>query len=166
MFRHSSSEMKSECQRSAWQLASNIDGDAWYGDSLRAILDDVTAEQARAHPIPNAHSILEIVVHLNAWITFFSRAVEGTPIPPWPTMPKELDWPPVNVNDDEAWRESVRSLLANHLQFAERIEHFGDERLDETVPGRRYNFSQLFQSASLHAAYHAGQIALLKKMLT
>ncbi|HEY2855250.1 MAG TPA: DinB family protein [Gemmatimonadaceae bacterium] len=115
--------------------------------------------------MPNAHSIFEIVVHLDAWITFFSGAVEGTPIPPWPTMPMELDWPPVNVNDDEAWRESVRSLLANHLQFAERIEQFGDERLEETVPGRRYNFSQLFQSASLHAAYHAGQIALLKKML-
>lgn len=153
-----------ECERSAHQLSSNVAGEAWYGDSLREILASVTAEQARAHPIPNAHSIWEIVNHLNAWIIFFTEAVQGTPIPPWPAMPKEQDWPSVN-GDDEMWRECARILFDNHAEFAERMESFGDERLEETVPGRSYDFRQLFQSASLHAAYHAGQIALLKKML-
>ena len=35
-----------------------------------------------------------------------------------------------------------------------------------TVPGRTYNFYRLFQSATQHAVYHSGQIALLKKMAT
>ena len=157
--------VNTECQRSAHQLEANVSGAAWYGDSLREILDGVTAEQARAHPIPNAHSIGEIVAHLNAWVDFFSGAVQGIAIPPWPTMPKEQDWPPVATGDDEAWRATVRSLLENHVAFAKRIEHFGDERLDSAVPGRTYSFRQMFQSASLHAVYHAGQIALLKKML-
>lgn len=155
----------SECKRSALQLASTIDGEAWYGDSLREILGDVTAEQARAHPVPNAHSIWEIVLHLDAWIQLFAGAVQGIAIPRWPGMTKEQDWPNVAEANDEEWQASVRSLLANHRQFAERMEHFGDERLESTVPGRTYNFSRLFQSASLHAAYHGGQIALLKKML-
>jgi hypothetical protein len=80
-------------------------------------------------------------------------------------MPAELDWPPVNAGQDDAWQASVRSLFDNHSSFAERMKSFGDERLGSTVPGRTYDFNRLFRSASLHAAYHAGQIALLKKML-
>ena len=41
---------------------------------------------------------------------------------------------------------------------------FTDERLDANVPGRTYNFYRLFQSTTQHAVYHAGQIALLKKL--
>lgn len=158
--------MNTECKRSARELASTINGEAWYGDSLREILEGVSAEQARSHPVPNAHSIWEVVVHLDAWIELFSGALEGKPIPPWPGMPVETDWPRPSAADDEAWRASLHSLFEHHLQFVEQMKTFGDDRLESTVPGRSYDFHQMFQSASLHAAYHAGQIALLKKMLT
>ena len=158
--------MTTECNHIALQLASTINGEAWYGDSLREILDGVTAEQAKAHPIANAHSIWELVVHVDAWIKFFSGAIQGTPIPAWPGMPKELDWPPVGPTDEQAWERAVRSFFDNHLKLVETIKSFGDERLESTVPGRTYNFYHLFQSASLHAVYHAGQIALLKKQVT
>jgi uncharacterized damage-inducible protein DinB len=123
----------------------------------------VTAEQAKAHPIPNAHSIWEIVVHVNAWIKFFSGAIQGTPIPAWKTMPKEMDWPPVNETSEEAWKRAVTTFFDEHLRLVETIKGFGDERLEGTVPGRTYNFYRLFQSATQHAVYHSGQIALLKK---
>lgn len=156
--------MNIECSRSADQLASTINGHAWYGDSLREILADVTVDRARARPIPDGHSIWEIVAHLDAWIGFFSNAIDGAPIPPWPAMPKELDWPAVSDGDEGAWQACLGSCFEKHLSFVEKIRTFGDERLDATVPGRAYNFRRMFQSASLHAAYHAGQIALLKKM--
>jgi hypothetical protein len=158
--------MNTECKRSALELASTINGEAWYGDSLREILEGVTAEQAWAHPVPNAHSIWEIVVHLDAWIRLFSGAMQGIPLPPWPGMSQEQDWPPVNAEHDEGWRESLRLLFEHHLEFAEKMKRFGDERLEWAVPGRTYNFSRLFRSASLHAVYHGGQIALLKKAAT
>jgi hypothetical protein len=66
--RLNSSLMNTECKRSALELASTINGEAWYGDSLREILEGVTAEQARRHPLPSVHSIWEIVLHLDAWI--------------------------------------------------------------------------------------------------
>jgi uncharacterized damage-inducible protein DinB len=159
-------EMNSQCQRSALQLASTINGPAWYGDSLREILAGLTAEAARARPVGNGHSIWEIVAHLNAWIVLFSGAVHGTPIPPWPAMPKDVDWPPVTDETEQAWQECLRSCFDNHAAFVKQMHNFADERLQTTVPGRAYDFNQLFQSASLHAAYHAGQIALLKKMVT
>src|SRR4051794_10782766 len=132
--------MNSQCQRSADQLASTINGEAWYGDSLREILAGVTAERARAHPISDGHSIWEIVAHLNAWIEFYSGAVHGVPIPPWATMPKELDWP-LSEDGEQAWQECLRSCFENHSKFVDQMKSFGDERLNSTVPGRRYDFN-------------------------
>ena len=44
--------MNTECNRIAYALASAINGEAWYGDSLREILDKVTAKHAQARPLP------------------------------------------------------------------------------------------------------------------
>jgi hypothetical protein len=48
-------------------LARSVSGDPWHGPSLDALLGDVTPEQAAAHPVPGAHSIVEIVRHVTAW---------------------------------------------------------------------------------------------------
>lgn len=156
--------MNAECNRIAEQLASTINGEAWYGDSLRQIVAGVTARQAHAHPIANAHSVWELVRHVEAWVKFALGAVEGKPIPPWPAMPIELDWPAITDTTDAAWKQDVESCFSTHLKLVEAIQAFTDERLDATVPGRTYNFYRLFQSTTQHAVYHAGQIALLKKL--
>lgn len=157
--------MNTECNRIASALTSVIDGEAWYGDSLRKILDNVTAEQAKAHPIPNAHSIWELVLHVEVWARFCLGAVHGVPIPPWATMPKEQDWPPVGDTGEQAWKQAVSSFFSCHLKLAEALKSLSDDRLESTVPGRDYNFYELFQGMMIqHAVYHGGQIALLKKM--
>ena len=71
-------------------------------------------------------------------------------------MAKELDWPPVAGTSERAWQVAVTSFFASHMKFVEAIKKFSDERLEATVPGRTYNFYQLFQSMTQHAVYHAG----------
>ena len=156
--------MNTECQRVANELASNLDGEAWYGESIREILNGVTAEQANARPVSDAHSIWEIVLHVDAWIRLYIEALEGTPIPEWKSMPKEMDWPPVTATGEDDWKQAVSRLFNNHLEMVERIKSFDDERLESAVPGRTYTFYRLFHGATLHAVYHGGQIALLKKV--
>jgi hypothetical protein len=155
--------MNKECTRLADQLASTINGEAWYGEPLREILAGITVKQALAHPISSGHSIWELVRHVEAWVNFAYGALQGVAIPQWPAMPKEQDWPPVTQTDEKAWREAVTSCLAANLRLAEAIKGFSDERLETAVPGRAYNFSRLFQGMTQHAIYHSGQIALLKK---
>jgi uncharacterized damage-inducible protein DinB len=156
--------MNTECNRIAYALASAISGAAWYGDSLRKILDNVTAKEAQARPIANAHTIWELVVHVEAWVKFCLGAVQGTPIPPWSSMPKEQDWPMVGDTSDKAWQQAVSSFFSTHLKLVEAIKTLNDDRLETTVPGRTYNFYHLFQGMIQHAVYHGGQIALLKKI--
>jgi hypothetical protein len=123
----------------------------------------VSAKQAATHPIPGAHSIWELISHLTAWVEIALGALDGVPIPPWPGMPVELDWPPVIDTSNPAWKHAVDSFFAKHFRLVERIKAFTDERLESVVPGRSYDFYRLFQSTVQHAVYHAGQIALLKK---
>ena len=157
--------MNTECEHIADELFSTLNGEAWYGDSVQKILEGVTSEQALSHPIPSAHSIWELVHHVEAWCKFAYGAMQGIAIPGWPDMPQEQDFPPVIDQDHQAWQQAVRSLFANHLKLVEAIKGFGDSRLEATVPGRPYKFYRLFQSTTQHAVYHAGQIALLKKAL-
>jgi hypothetical protein len=92
-------------------------GKAWYGDSLRQILDGVSAKQAYAHPVPDAHSIWELLCHVESWVKFALGAVDGVPIPPWPAMPVELDWPAVTDTREPAWKQVVDSFFSHHLKL-------------------------------------------------
>jgi hypothetical protein len=80
-------------------------------------------------------------------------------------MPDEQDFPPVIDENDHAWHGALQSFFYNHQKLVEAIREFGDSRLEETVPGRPYNFYRLFQSATQHAVYHAGQIVMLTKAM-
>ena len=157
--------MNAECARIADQLASTVNGEAWYGDSLREILEGVTAREALAHPIPSAHSIWELILHVEAWCKLADGAMQGVAIPAWATMAKELDWPSVAGDGQQAWQQATASFFTTHSKLIEAIKGFADDRLGDTVPGRSYNFYRLFQSMTQHAVYHGGQIALLKKAL-
>lgn len=44
--------------RRAW------DGDPWHGDPVRRVLEGITADQAAARPLPHAHGVWELVLHM------------------------------------------------------------------------------------------------------
>jgi len=50
--------------------------------------------------------------------------------------------------------------------LAAAIEDFDDAKLQDTVPGRQYDFYYLFHGIVQHSLYHGGQIAMLKKALS
>ena len=47
------------------QISRAFRGESWHGPSVREVLASVSAEDAAAHPIADAHSIWEIVLHLS-----------------------------------------------------------------------------------------------------
>ncbi|HEX8360876.1 MAG TPA: DinB family protein, partial [Longimicrobium sp.] len=56
-----------EVERIADQLARAHDGDPWYGAPTMVVLRGVTAAQASHRPIPQAHTIWELVLHITSW---------------------------------------------------------------------------------------------------
>jgi hypothetical protein len=116
-------------------------------------MEDVAAK----HPIPDAHSIHEIVLHVITWLTLATGALRGEPIPEWP-FPE--DWPPTS---DTEWWSSVERLKRSTDDLVEAAGGLSDDALSGTVPGRDFDTYFLLHGIAQHNGYHGGQIALLKK---
>jgi uncharacterized damage-inducible protein DinB len=141
------------------QLRAAFDGDAWHGPALMEILDGVDAATAAAHPIPAAHSIWELVLHLATWERVIVRRIEGEEFMP----SDEENFPQVRQATDSAWREAVKTLQKTHAELIQLVSAMKETQLNDRVPGKDYDLRFMLTGAIQHAAYHGGQIALLKK---
>jgi uncharacterized damage-inducible protein DinB len=153
----------SECTRLADQIRRTFDGEAWHGDSLLEILSGVTAAQAAARPIPNAHSIWQIVLHIAGWDGAVLKRMQGTP----KMLSDEENFPTISDTSEAAWKKAIAYTKDVHDQLVKAVAAFPDARLSEGVPGKEkqpyYDFFYMFAGIAQHECYHAGQIVLLKK---
>ncbi len=141
------------------QLEINFRGDAWHGPSLMRLLADVTAEQAAAKPIQNAHSIWELVLHIKVWKDAPRRRLAGETFEQIP----EEDWPEVIDTSEGAWEDTLKELEASHEKLAEAVSKLDDSQLHQPATGQDYSNYFMIHGVIQHDLYHAGQIALLKK---
>jgi uncharacterized damage-inducible protein DinB len=152
----------SETARLADQIRRAFEGDAWHGDSLLEILAGVNAKTAAARPIPDAHSIWELVLHIAAWDKVVIRRAGGEAV----TSSDEENFPTVEESSDAAWQNALTLLKTTHAELVKTVAAFPESRLQEQVPCNQeeyYNFYHLFNGIVQHELYHAGQMALLKK---
>jgi uncharacterized damage-inducible protein DinB len=155
--------LMSEAARIADQLRRAFDGEAWHGDSVFEILNGVTAAQAAAHPIKNAHSVWELVLHIAAWDGAVLRRMGGVAV----TLSDAENFPEVKDASNAAWRGALAQVRRVHEDLVKTVAALPDSRLDEVVPGKKgahYTFYYMLHGVVQHELYHAGQIALLKKM--
>lgn len=149
-----------EAERIADQLRRSIEGEAWHGPTVLELLAGLTAAQASRHPANGTHSIWEIVLHIRAWNEVVLRRIRGEVV----ELTQADDWPPVPDSSDEAWDDLIRSLTLAHSKVYNAVLGMKDSKLEETVPGKPYNFYYMLHGLAQHNLYHAGQIALIGKM--
>jgi uncharacterized damage-inducible protein DinB len=152
------STVMSECARIRDQIVRSLSGEAWHGAPIMEVLSHVDAQTAWTRPIPGAHTIWEIVLHLTASVRLVSSRMAGEP----KTLSPEEDWPQAPaIPDILRWESDVASFREAHQELLDALSGVDDAKLDEPiVPG----FSSLYvtlQGLVQHNLYHAGQIALL-----
>jgi uncharacterized damage-inducible protein DinB len=144
------------------QLRRAFDGDAWHGPALLELLKDVDAATAAAKPLPDVHSIWELVLHIAAWDTAGFRRLAGEKA----QLKGAANFPLVpDPPTEDAWRSTVMSITRRHQKLVQKVAGLTEKRLRDQVPGKPYNFSHMFHGIAQHELYHAGQIAILKKIL-
>lgn len=134
-------------------------GPSWHGPSLVEVLEGVDAASASRRPIAGAHTIWEIVRHVETWDRVVLRRLQGAFVEPT----DEEDWPPVSAKDEAAWKRDTASMIATHDQLNEAIRSLTPELLDEPVAAGKRALFHMVHGAVAHELYHAGQIAILKK---
>ena len=150
----------SEAARIAEQLRRAFYGSAWHGPALLELLQDVDAATAAAKPVAKVHSIWELVTHIAVWDDAALRRLDGKK---WqPTGLK--NFPPVSKPTEAEWRKAVAATKRTHDTLVKTVAALSDERLGDRVPGKRYDSYHMLHGIAQHELYHAGQIAILKKM--
>jgi uncharacterized damage-inducible protein DinB len=151
---------KSEAGRIADQLRRAFDGSAWHGPALLELLGDVDAATAAAMRLPDVHSIWELVLHIAVWDRTALTRLGGEKCQPTGVA----NFPLVTAPTAVAWRRTVAETKRTHDALVKTVAALPDARLGDRVPGKRYDFYHMLHGIAQHELYHAGQIAILKKI--
>jgi uncharacterized damage-inducible protein DinB len=151
------------------QLRKGYSDDPWHGPAITDLLADVTAGEAASHPVPGAHSIWEIVLHMISWQNEVRRRLGGKP----PSMPEEGDWPEPADPSEATWRKDQDRLATALREMTDDLSGHKEEDLDtpggslerDPALGTGVTFRSMVNGLVQHNAYHGGQIALLRKAL-
>ena len=143
------------------QLQRAYAGKAWHGPSLEELLRGVTAQQALARPVAGAHSIWELVMHTGVWMSAARRRLAGDPA----KLTPEQDWPPIEGGSPDAWQKTLAALEQEHNQLRAAVGSLPESALQNQAPGKKHSLAFMLHGVIQHNLYHAGQIALLKKVL-
>jgi uncharacterized damage-inducible protein DinB len=158
----------SEADRLIDQFKRAHDGDAWHGSPIKEILKGVSAAQAAKRPPNGAHSIWELVLHATGWRNEVARRATGAPA----GEPEPGDWPEVGDPTPERWKAALGALDASHARLVEVVRGMSDANMLQPTNdprnrelGTGVSYYELLHGIVQHDAYHAGQIALIKRMM-
>ena len=148
-------------ERMVTQLHHTYRGPSWHGPTLVELLADVKADEAGQVVLPNVHSIWEIVLHAGAWKRAARQRIDGDPA----NLQGDADWPRVVDTSYRAWGDALADLDAAHAALEARVRQMSEADLDRKAPNPQVNLFQTLHGVMEHDIYHAGQIAILKKVL-
>ena len=150
------------------KLRSILNGNAWYGSPVYTIIDGVTFEAAYEKAEGASHSIAAIVLHMLAWTEEVAGRLQGEPA----AAPKRGDWPDGGTPDEEKWKHLVSSFKLVNTDLLKLVGDLPEDRWSKPVNDTRNKYTgydasyeALIDALIQHHIYHAGQIALLNKMI-
>jgi uncharacterized damage-inducible protein DinB len=146
-----------EIERILDQLNRAWGGPSWTGVDIRPSLDGITDTQARAHPLPDVHSIIELVAHMSFWMDVVALRLTGKAKEPT----AEEDWRDVT---QLRWEDAITEMENAESRLSDAVARLSVDDLDKIVAGRDYTMYVMLHGVIQHNLYHAGQIAVLKKV--
>ncbi len=152
----------SEVARCLDQLHRSFYGEAWHGESMLEVLKRLSALQANQRPIPNGHTIWELVKHSAFWLDTVRERILGILVEP--IGPR--DWQPVTESDEASWQKALADLKRAQDQLETVLKGLSDEQFASKLPGRDFGADFLIYGVIQHTGYHGGQIGMLKKALS
>lgn len=144
------------------EIRRALRGPAWHGSSLQELLAALSADEAIQRPIPTAHNIWELVLHITSWSNIVLRRLTGGQVEPY----KGEDWPVPGEMTAQQWEADREALAESHERLTEVVAGLSDHDMLAKAPKSRNSVAVMLHGVAQHDAYHGGQIALLRKIVT
>jgi hypothetical protein len=135
---------------------------AWYGADIVTAVNDVDAATAARRPGPGRHNVAEVALHHAYWLREIRARLLASPTQPFPLDGE--DWFTWEPGAGPSW-DQVKAILATEVQrLRDAVAALG--RGDAVSPlAAEAQFDQVL-GISAHGAYHAGQIQLVKALVS
>ena len=134
---------------------------AWYGSDLRTAVTDTSLAQAFKRPAKGRHNVAEVALHAAFWANEAASRLTGAPRAAFPLDGE--DW--FELKDEKAlpWKKVVATLESAQQRLSQAVSEVASGA--RTSPLGEAERFDLVIGISEHAAYHAGQIQLIKKLI-
>jgi len=134
---------------------------AWYGSDMKAAVDGVSATGAFARPGKGRHNIAEVALHHAYWVGQIESKLTGKPAAAFPIAGE--DWFDVSTAKVLSWPAITDTLAAAQSRLAQTVQSLAGGKGRSPLSEKEQQ--DLVLGITGHAAYHAGQIQLIKKLV-
>jgi hypothetical protein len=132
----------------------------WHGPNLRQAIKGVSAKQAAWRPGPGRHNIWEETLHAAYWKYAVRRRIEGGKRGSFALQGSNFFMrPEMGRANEAAWRGDKQLLEKEHGLLRATVA-----RVLRT--GRGAKLLPMLYGVAFHDVYHAGQIRLLRRLMT
>ena len=149
------------------QLLDNQQGKVWIGPTYDKHLSRINEENAFIRPLPEMHSVAEIISHLTTWqkeTTLKIETGEGSI-----TDDAEQNWYPNEKLEAMGWTSVLHEYKSSLFQLIDLLktkeDAFLDEQYYDTDFKGHYPYSFVVNGMLQHNLYHLGQVGLIVKYL-
>jgi uncharacterized damage-inducible protein DinB len=148
------------------ELTNVLFGSPWYGPPIYDILAEVTFESAYEKLAGVRHTIAEIILHMFSWTEEVMDRLNEKPA----SLPLSGDWPETGSPDEQKWVLWIDDLKLVNANLVRVILDFPDDQWEAPVIDERSDepgitYRELVEGFIQHQIYHAGQIALLNRIV-
>lgn len=145
------------------QLKTNLEGDNWLDENFKKKLEKISEENAFIRPIPEIHSIAELVAHILIWRVEGIKKLQG--IKSNVTINSPENWRTNEELQKIGWGKLKADLFNSQMELIELLESKSDEYLEENKYAPDYSYKYLVEGLIQHDIYHLGQIGITLKLL-
>ena len=147
-------------------LSNVLSGQPWYGRPIYDIIEEVSFEAAYEKVPGASHTIAEIVLHMISWTEEVMDRMNGMNA----QTPTSGDWPETGTPDEQKWQNYVSDLKLVNVNLLGIIQNFPEENWNDQINDERESepvttYKELITGFIQHQVYHAGQIAILNKII-
>ena len=147
------------------ELQKVLSGQPWYGEPIYTILEKITFESAY-EKAGHAHNIAEIILHMLSWTEEVMDRLYEKPA----GLPVSGNWPDPSAPDEEKWKLWIEDLKLVNVNLMKAINDFPEDQWNQPIIDERGDepvttYEELIYGFIQHQIYHAGQIALLNRVL-
>src|SRR5882757_8986737 len=141
-------------------LEEGYEKKTWHGPNLKQSIKGVSAKQAAWRPAPGRHNIWEVMLHAAYWKYAVRRRIEGGKRGSFVLKGSNFFARPEKGNLNEAaWSADKKLLESEHRALEAAIQRvLRTPRAKKLLP-RLYGIA-------FHDIYHAGQIRLLRRLMS